>query len=109
LTHAGVEHLRAVAAEQVGETHISGLVVLVAHDTQVYAEAFGSLAVGGAPVARDSIFRISSTSKPIAAAATLAMVGEGLLELDESVERLLPELSERRVLRHALERAADGL
>ena len=53
------------------------------------------------PVARDSIFRIASTTKPITAAATLALAAEGLLDLDEPVDRLLPELACRRVLRRA--------
>jgi CubicO group peptidase (beta-lactamase class C family) len=50
-------------------------------------------------VARDSIFRIASTTKPITAAATLAVAAEGLIGLDEPVDRLLPELAGRRVLR----------
>jgi CubicO group peptidase (beta-lactamase class C family) len=74
-------------------------VALVARGDQVHVEALGSLAVGGRPVARDSIFRMSSTTKPITAAATLAVVAEGLIGLDEPVERLLPELAERRVLK----------
>jgi CubicO group peptidase (beta-lactamase class C family) len=59
----------------------------------------GALAVGGRRVARDSLFRIASTTKPITAAATLAVVEEGLVGLDEPVDRLLPELAGRRVLR----------
>jgi CubicO group peptidase (beta-lactamase class C family) len=70
----------------------------------VHVETLGALAVGGPPVLRDSIFRIASTTKPITAAATLALVGEGLVDLDEPVDRLLPELARRRVLRRM-----DGL
>ena len=47
---------------------------------------------------RDSLFRIASTSKPIVAAATLALVAEGLISLDEPVDELIPELADRRVL-----------
>jgi CubicO group peptidase (beta-lactamase class C family) len=50
-------------------------------------------------VKRPLIFRIASTTRPITAAATLAVVGEGLVGLDEPVDRLLPELAHRRVLR----------
>ena len=50
-------------------------------------------------MARDSIFRIASITKPITAAATLAVIAEGLIGLDEPVDRLLPELAGRRVLR----------
>ncbi len=71
----------------------------MAQGDDVHVEALGTLAVGGRPVERTSLFRIASTTKPITAAATLALVREGLLELDEPVERLLPELANRRVLR----------
>ena len=48
---------------------------------------------------RDSLFRLSSTSKPVTGAAILALVREGLLDLDEPVRRLLPELAAPQVLR----------
>ncbi len=99
LTRSGVEQLRATAERHVGDELVPGLVVLVARGEHEHVQALGTLAVGGRPVARDSLFRIASTSKPLTAAATLALVGEGLLGLDEPVERLLGELSSRRVLR----------
>jgi CubicO group peptidase (beta-lactamase class C family) len=99
LTVAGLEQLAATAAGHVGDTLVPGLVVLVARGEQVHVEALGTLSVGGAPVLRDSIFRIASTTKPITAAATLALVNAGLLTLDEPVDRLLPELADRQVLR----------
>jgi CubicO group peptidase (beta-lactamase class C family) len=57
------------------------------------------LTIGGAPVRRDSLFRIASTTKPLTAAPTLAIVDDGLIGLDEPVDRLLPELADRQVLR----------
>lgn len=99
LTESGIDRLHAAAAEHVGDTKVPGLVALVAHNEQVHVEALGTLAVGGAPVARDSLFRIASTTKPITGAATLAVVEEGLLTLEEPVDRLLPELANRRVLK----------
>jgi CubicO group peptidase (beta-lactamase class C family) len=98
LTSAGVERLHAAAEQHVGDALVPGLVALVARGDQVHVEASGTLKIGGTPVARDSIFRISSTTKPITAAATLAVVGEGLIALDEPVDRLLPELADRQVL-----------
>jgi CubicO group peptidase (beta-lactamase class C family) len=99
LTAAGLEGLHAAAEGHVGDEKVPGLVALVARGGQVHVEALGTLAVGGPPVARDSIFRIASTTKPITAAVTLAVAAEGLIELDEPVDRLLPELAGRRVLR----------
>lgn len=95
----GLERFGAVAASHLGEEKVPGLVALVACGDQVHVEALGTLSVGERPVERASLFRIASTTKPITATATLALVREGLLELDEPVDRLLPELANRRVLR----------
>lgn len=99
LTASGVADLHAAARRSVDSQTIPGLVSLVARGEHVHVDAIGTLAVDGPPVWRDSLFRISSTTKPITAAATLALAGEGLLDLDEPVDRLLPELAGRRVLR----------
>lgn len=99
LDHDGLERFGAVAASHLGEEKVPGLVALVACGDQVHVEALGTLSVGERPVERTSLFRIASTTKPITATATLALVREGLLELDEPVDRLLPELANRRVLR----------
>ena len=56
------------------------------------------MAVGGSPMRRDTLFRISSNTKPMTAAVVLALVDDGVLVLDDSVEGLLPELAGRRVL-----------
>lgn len=99
LTAGGLERLHAAAQQHVGATRVPGLVALVSRGDQVHVEALGQLTIGGAPVARNSLFRIASTTKPITAAAALALVAEGLIGLDEPVDRLLPELAGRRVLR----------
>src|SRR5260370_35229593 len=101
LTAAGLKGLHAAAERYVGDEKVPGLVALVARGGQMHVEALGRLSVGGPPVTRDSIFRIASTTKPITAAATLAVASEGLIGLDEPVDRLLPELAVRRGLRRA--------
>ncbi len=99
LTPAGLARFAQIAAGHVGDDRVPGLVALMACGDQVHTEALGSLTIGGPPVQRDSLFRIASTTKPVTGAATLALIAEGLLTLDEPVDRLLPELANRRVLR----------
>jgi len=99
LTADGLARFRAAAAAYVSDEMVPGLVALVARGDQVHVEALGSLAIGGPPVQRDSLFRMSSTSKPVTGAAVLALAREGLLDLDEPAARLLPELAAPRVLR----------
>jgi CubicO group peptidase (beta-lactamase class C family) len=98
LTSAGIERLRAAAARHVAPDRVPGLVALVATGDQVHIETAGTLSVGGPPVQRDSLFRIASITKPVTGAATLALIEEGLVGLDEPVDTLLPELAGRRVL-----------
>ncbi|HTP22114.1 MAG TPA: serine hydrolase domain-containing protein [Solirubrobacteraceae bacterium] len=92
------ERVRAAAEPHLGDAGVPGVVALIGRGDEVIVELFGNLDVGGAPVQRDSLFRIASTSKPITAAATLVVIEEGLIGLDEPVDRLLPELAGRRVL-----------
>ena len=104
LSTDGLERFAEVAAGHVGPEKIPGLVALVSREEQVHVEALGSLAVGGPPVRRDSLFRIVSTSKPVTGAAIMALVDDGVVRLDDQVQKWLPELADRRVLRHV-----DGL
>jgi CubicO group peptidase (beta-lactamase class C family) len=99
LSAAGSERLAEVAASHVGPDRVPGLVALVASGDDVHVEVRGSLAIDGPPVQRDSLFRISSTTKPVTGAVTMALVDDGLLALEEPVTRLLPELASPRVLR----------
>lgn len=99
LTAEGLARFSEIAARFAASGDPPGLVMMVARGDQVHTEVLGSMSVGGPPMRPDAIFRISSMTKPMTAAATLALAAEGLLRLDEPVDRLLPELADRRVLR----------
>jgi CubicO group peptidase (beta-lactamase class C family) len=76
-----------------------GVVAAVARGNAVHIAAAGVMAAGGPAMRTDTLFRISSTTKPVTAAVVLSLVDEGILELNEPVDKLLPELADRRVLR----------
>ncbi|MBE8518670.1 beta-lactamase family protein [Amycolatopsis sp. H6(2020)] len=79
---------------------LPGAVALVARGDQVEAAAAGSAdAEGTVPMARDSLFRVASLTKPITAAATLLLVDDGELALDDPIARWLPELASPMVVR----------
>jgi CubicO group peptidase (beta-lactamase class C family) len=89
-----------VMAGQVERGTVPGLVTGLVRHGEVHVDALGSMNVGGTePMARDTIFRISSMTKPITAVATMILVEECRLRLDDPVDRLLPELAGRQVLR----------
>lgn len=92
--------LRERLSRHVADGDVPGLVTLVSRRGETHVEEIGMQAVGGSvPMKRDTIFRISSMTKPITAAATMILIEECRLRLDEPVDRLLPELADRRVLR----------
>jgi CubicO group peptidase (beta-lactamase class C family) len=99
LSPSGLERFNEIAAGHVGPDKIPGLVALVARHDQVHVAALGSLGIGGTAVGRDSLYRIASTSKVVTGAATMALIEDGLFGLDDPVDRWLPELANRRVLR----------
>ena len=75
------------------DQRIVGTVVLVARGGDlVYARAAGDAdRERGLPMALETVFRLASVTKPIVAAAALAMVERGDLALDAPVSRWLPD------------------
>src|SRR5437870_11466113 len=98
--HAGLDRLHQAMAARVAKGELPGMVTLVAHGEDVQVDAIGVMAFGSdEPMRRDTIFRITSMTKPILALATTMLVEDGALALDEPVDRLLPELADRKVLK----------
>ncbi len=100
LNKARIADLHTTMAGYVERGDIPGIVMLINRGDEMHVDAIGMKTVGGKePMNRDTIFRIASITKPIAAAAAVMLVDEGKLRLDDPVERWLPELANRKVLR----------
>ena len=92
--------LRDVLAAHVDSGPTPGAVALVAHGDRVEVAAVGAADHGSStPMARDSIFRIASITKPVIAAATMMLVEDGRIGLDEPVGQWLPEIAAPSVVR----------
>jgi CubicO group peptidase (beta-lactamase class C family) len=76
-----------------------GVVAAIATEDAIHLAVAGAMSVGGNPMRRDTLFRITSMTKPMTAATILTLVEAGMLQLDAPVDALLPELANRRVLR----------
>lgn len=94
------DRLGAALDARVDDGGLPGFVALVAREEAVHVHVGGvrSLATG-APMRRDTIFRVASMTKPVTAAAALRLVEDGVLDLDGPVDHWLPELADRRVIR----------
>ncbi|MFI6477640.1 serine hydrolase domain-containing protein [Nonomuraea sp. NPDC050663] len=97
---SGLRRLRETLARHVDSGKVPGVVALVSRGGHTHVEALGTMAAGGgAPMARDTIFRMASTSKPVTVAATMVLVDECRVRLDDPVQQWLPELADRQVLK----------
>jgi len=100
LSRERLGRMHDVMAGHVDRGNVPGLVTLISRRGVVHVDAIGMKATSGSdPMRRDTIFRITSMTKPITAVATMILVEECKLRLDEPVDRLLPELADRKVLR----------
>jgi len=97
---ARLKRMNATMAAHVARGDVGGMVTLVSRRGETVVEAHGTLALGGTePMRRDTIFRIASMTKPITAAAAMILVEECRIRLDDPVDRWLPELANRQVLK----------
>jgi CubicO group peptidase (beta-lactamase class C family) len=95
-----MSELRDILQTYVSNGSVAGAVGLISRGGQIEVQAAGSAGVdGAAPMARDSIFRIASITKPITAAAVMMLVEDGRITLEDPVAPWLPELASPVVVR----------
>ncbi len=76
-----------------------GAVTLIARNGQlVHLEAHGFQdAAKTKPMAKDTIFRMASMTKPITTVAAMMLVEQGIIKLNDPISILLPELKDLKV------------
>jgi CubicO group peptidase (beta-lactamase class C family) len=100
LAQARLERMREAMTRHVESGRMPGLVALISRRGETYVDVIGAKAFDSSePMQRDTIFRIASLTKPIVAVAAMNLVEECVLRLDDPVDRFLPELGDRKVLR----------
>lgn len=100
LSPEGLAELDAAMSKVVADGKVPGITWLLARDDEVAFGVSGTFEAGGtgAPMARDTIFRIASMTKPVTATAVMMLVEEGRIDLEAPIETYLPELADRQVL-----------
>src|SRR5215831_5535778 len=100
--------LRDILQAYVSNGSAPGAVGLVARGDRAEVAAAGSAGVDGtSPMARDSIFRVASITKPITASAVMMLVDDGRIALEEPAGQWLPELASPAVVRTPASPADD--
>ena len=94
-----LQRIHEVVARHIETKDVSGAVTLVARRGRVvHFEAQGLADIEAKkPMLKDSIFRLASMSKPIAAVAVLMMVEEGKIRLNDRVSAFIPEFKDVKV------------
>ncbi len=85
--------------EQIEKGTFPGSVTLIARRGQVvHFESHGFLdAAKSKPIAKDSLFRLASMTKPIVSAAAMMLVERGTIKLNDPISNWLPELKDMKV------------
>ena len=91
--------LDAGMQRMVDEGKLAGIVTLLArHGKLVFADVVGHQDVSASvPMARDSIFRIYSMTKPITGVALMMLYEEGQFRLHDPVSKFIPEFANLQV------------
>jgi CubicO group peptidase (beta-lactamase class C family) len=84
------ERYRARLSRHTSSKTVSGLLSLVSKDGLIHAIAATAPGEADQAIAPTTLVRISSLTKPIAAAATLALAERGRLNIDDPIERFIP-------------------
>lgn len=90
-------HIDEVMDRTLADKRLVGAVIKVAiNGTMVYSRAAGYADRGLNRLMReDALFRLASVTKPIVSTAALILVAQGRLQLDDRVDRWLPEFRPR--------------
>ena len=98
-----LERISSAAQGFIDEGQLAGAVTVVARRGKVaHFEAYGMMDIeADKPMQKDTIFRIYSMTKPIAAVGVMMLCEEGKLTLDAPASTYLPELSGMQVAQDA--------
>jgi CubicO group peptidase (beta-lactamase class C family) len=99
LSSEGLTHVDQALADLIAAGELAGASLLVARHGKVVHRALLGLkdTASGEPLARDTIFRIYSMTKPVTAAAMMLLWDQGLWSPDDPIARHLPEFADVRV------------
>jgi CubicO group peptidase (beta-lactamase class C family) len=88
-----LQRITEVVRRYIDAKNVAGAVTLVARRGKIaYFEAQGLADIeANKPMAKDSIFRLASMSKPITGVAIMMLVEEGKVRLSDPVSRFIPE------------------
>ena len=94
-----LSRIGAAFQQEIDKGNLPGVVVLVARKGRlVYSEAVGfQNKATGKPMSKDAIFRIYSMTKPLVSVATMMLIEDGKMQLNDAVSKFLPAMKGMQV------------
>jgi CubicO group peptidase (beta-lactamase class C family) len=95
----GLDRVSDYIRNEIATGKIPGAILLIQqHGKPVYSERFGVRDVATQlPMSADTIFRLYSMSKPITSVATMMLIDDGRLKLDDPVSKYIPAFARVKV------------
>ena len=96
-----LQHLDAAMQQKVDEKQFAGIVTILArHGKVVEFKTYGKKNLAtGAPMEKDTIFRIYSMTKPVTGAAMMMLYEEGKWQPDDPISKYIPEFANLKVFK----------
>ncbi len=96
----GIEELDQAMRQIVADQDVAGMVWLLARNGEVATFDSAGLARvdDGAPMTKDSLFRIYSMTKPVTGVALMMLHEQGLWEFDDPVSEHIPEFADLKLM-----------
>jgi len=96
-----LQRLDAAMQQKVDQKQLAGIVtVLARHGKVVEFKTYGKKDLAsGAPMAKDTIFRIYSMTKPVTGAAMMVLYEEGRWQPDDPIAKYIPEFGKLKVFK----------
>ena len=86
------ENIDSIAKYDFDNEKVFGSAYLVCKGGKELVKCYGTTSLNSnQPITENTLFRLASMTKPITAVATLILVDRGLISLDDSVDKYLPE------------------
>lgn len=83
----------------IADNKFAGMTTLLARKGKIVQfNTYGRQSLGGAPMHRDTIFRIYSMTKPVTGVALMMLLEEGKFRLDDPVSMHMPEFRDLKVI-----------
>jgi CubicO group peptidase (beta-lactamase class C family) len=99
LSSSRLQRMSDAFRREIDKGMIPGATIMVARRGQIgWFDALGKQSpLAPAPMARDTIFRIFSMTKPIVSVGVMMLVEEGRLLLDDPIAKFIPEFADQKV------------